>query len=168
MRTFVAVRPPAPAVAHLQSQLERWPSAPERWHVTLAFLGEVDEPRRLAAPLAAVCADAPPLQLSLTGSGTFGRGGPVWVGLDGDVAALTALAQEVGRACRRAGVAVDRRPYRPHLTVGRGRRPDPRVLASYAGPVWQADEVELVVSHLSRWVRHEVVERLPLGAALTS
>ena len=43
MRTFLAVRPPAPALEHLQAVLPRWPSAPERWHLTLAFLGECPE-----------------------------------------------------------------------------------------------------------------------------
>ena len=165
MRTFVAVRPPPEAVTHLQAELARWPSAPERWHVTLAFLGEVDAPRRLAAPLGAVCAATDPFRLRLAGSGTFGRGGPVWVGVDGDVDRLTALAQDVANACRRAGVDVERRAYRPHLTVGRRGHPDPRALASYIGPEWRVDEVELVVSHLGRVVRHEVVDRLPLGSA---
>ena len=168
MRTFVAVRPPASAVAHLEQELTGWPSAPERWHVTLAFLGAVDAPRALAAPLAEVCAAAPPFRLQLAGSGTFGRSGPVWVGVGGDVDALDGLAGAVARACRRAGVEVERRPYRPHLTVGRRGHPDLRALSSYVGPEWPVDEVELVVSHLGRTVRHEVVERLPLGAQSAS
>jgi 2'-5' RNA ligase len=163
VRTFVAVRPPPSAVEHLRAVLPSWPSAPERWHLTLAFLGEVADPSTLASPLAAVCARSAPLDLRLAGSGTFGRGGPVWVGVEGDRAALTGLAAAVAQACRDLGVDVERRPYRPHLTVGRRGRPDPARLAAYAGPAWTASEVELVASRLGRSVEHRVLERFPLS-----
>ena len=163
MRTFVALRPPPEAVAHLEAVLPRWPSAPERWHLTLAFLDEVARPLDLEDDLLDVCAAAPPLSLQLAGSGTFGRNGPVWVGVRGDVLGLAALAGDVARACRARGIDVERRPYRPHLTVGRRGRPSPQRLASYEGPGWQASEVELVVSRLGPTVEHEVVGRYPLG-----
>ena len=161
MRTFLAVRPPPEAVTHLAGCLPE-PSAPERWHVTLVFLGEVDDPLRLTGSLTAACAARGPLALRLAGGGAFGRGGPVWVGVDGDVAGLTALAGALADACRREGVDVERRPYRPHLTVGRRGRPDPRSLAGYAGPPWTAAEVELVASRLVPTVSHEVLHRIPL------
>ena len=163
MRTFVAVRPPPAAVEHLRAVLPSWPSAPERWHLTLAFLGEVADPSTLLPGLAAACARRPPLGLRLAGSGVFGRGGPVWVGVDGDRAGLVGLAGAVAQACREAGVDVERRPYRPHLTVGRRGRPDPARLAAYAGPVWTATEVELVASRLGPPVQHRVLERFALA-----
>ena len=163
MRTFLAVRPPATAVAHLAARLPQAPAAPERWHLTLVFLGEVAAPTSLADGLAAVCAVRRPLQLRLAGSGRFGPGGPVWAGVQGDVAGLTALAAALADTCRAQGVEVERRPYRPHLTVGRRGRPDPQALADYAGPDWTAAEVELVASRLGRTVTHEVLRRLPLA-----
>ena len=163
MRTFVAVRPPPAAVEHLRAALPAWPSAPERWHLTLAFLGEVDDPPALVPALAQRGARRPPLGLRLAGSGEFGRTGPVWVGVEGDRAGLTALAGDVARACRAAGLDVERRPYRPHLTVGRRGRPDRALLASYAGPRWTAAEVELVASRLGPVVEHRVLERFPLA-----
>jgi 2'-5' RNA ligase len=162
VRTFVAVRPPPAAVDHLRAALPSWPSAPERWHLTLTFLGEVADPSSLLPGLARVCAGREPVELRLAGSGAFGRGGPVWVGVEGDVAGLAALAGAVAQACRDVGVDVERRPYRPHLTVGRRGRPDPAVLAAYAGPAWTAGEVELVASRLGPSVEHRVLERLPL------
>ena len=158
----MAVRPPLTAVEHLRAVLPAWPSAPERWHLTLAFLGEVEDPHRLVPALAEVCTGRPPLDLRLAGSGAFGRGGPVWVGVEGDRAPLTALAGAVARACRDAGVEVERRPYRPHLTVGRRGRPDPALLAAYTGPTWTAGEVELVASRLGPPVEHRVLDRFPL------
>lgn len=163
MRTFLAVRPPPVARDHLAAVLPAEPSAPERWHLTLVFLGEVADPGRLTGDLAAVCARGRPLELRLAGSGVFGRGGPVWVGVSGDVAGLTELAGGLADACRAHGIDVERRPYRPHLTVGRRGRPDRRLLADYTGPAWDAAEVELVASRLGRTVSHEVLHRFPLG-----
>lgn len=153
MRLFVALRPPPEALAHLEAALPQWPSAPERWHLTLAFLGEVDAPPDLTG-----VGDGP-LTLQLRGSGVFGRGGPVWVGVAGELDRLTALAAGVASTCRRQGHEVERRPYRPHLTVGRRGHPDPSRLAAYEGPVWTATELELVRSSVGRTVEHVVLQR---------
>jgi 2'-5' RNA ligase len=161
VRLFVALRPPSDAVAHLQAQLTQWPSAPERWHLTLAFLGEVPDDAAVDRALATALAGAPSPELCLAGSGTFGQRA-VWVGLDGDLDGLQELARRVSAAVRQAGVPLERGHYRPHLTVGRAGRPDPARLRSYRGPAWTAREVELVRSDLGRTVSHTVLARYPL------
>jgi 2'-5' RNA ligase len=160
VRLFVALRPPREALADLESRLPQWPGAPERWHLTLAFLGDVPAVEPVDAELAAELAGAPAPELVLAGSGTFGR--TVWVGLDGELDRLQELARRVSSAVRRAGVPLERRRYRPHLTVGRGGRPDPARLSGYRGPAWTAREVELVRSDLGRTVTHTVLARYPL------
>lgn len=163
MRLFVALRPPPDAVEHLQAQQPRWPSPPERWHVTLAFLGEVPNPQPVDATLRQRLAASPSFQLRLEGSGTFGRNGPVWTGVGGDIPALRALAAAVVDAALEGGVELERRPYRPHLTVGKRGHPDPAALTGYRGPTWRTREVELVRSDLGRTVVHTVLQRYPLG-----
>lgn len=123
--------PPAPALDHLDGALARLrqrPAAP-RWvgrdalHITLAFFGEVPQSQvpALTGALAAAL-DSPSVHLRLAGAGTFPEWGAprvLWVGVDGDLEVLAALAGAAADAARSTGVPVDRRPYRPHLTVGR-------------------------------------------------
>jgi RNA 2',3'-cyclic 3'-phosphodiesterase len=171
------VVPPDPALDHLAGSLARLRDRPDapRWvgrdaqHVTLAFFGEV--PAGQVAELTdavGAAVGAPSLHLRLSGAGTFPeRGAPrvLWVGVDGDLAELAALAGAAADAGRSAGVPVDRRPYRPHLTVGRwsasGAPPSGRPLAGrlgrYAGPHFTAGAVVLMRSHHGTGPRYETV-----------
>lgn len=135
----------------------------EQWHVTLAFLGEVADPEPLHEPLRRAAAGSPPLELRLQGSGVFRGPGALYARLAGDVDGLHQLAADVQAACRDAGVHLEPRPYRPHVTVARRLPADPGLLAHYAGPTWQAREVELVRSTLGARAEHEVLERYPLA-----
>ena len=163
VRLFVALRPPSDAVEHLQRLLPQWPGPPERWHLTLAFLGEVADEGPVDAALAVGLDGAPGPELVLAGSGSFGR--TVWVGVDGDLDELHELARRTSAAVRGAGVPLERRRFRPHVTVGRAGRPDPARLSAYRGPAWTAGQVELVRSDLGRTVTHTVLARYPLGPA---
>lgn len=161
MRLFVAVRPPAAALASLAETLGR--SVDARGHLTLAFLGEQPDPQAFLRPLTDAVARHTPFSLSLSGGQCFG-GRVLSAAVVGDVSALQGLALEVQEACRLAGAEVDDRPFRPHLTLARGRGLRvPPALAAYEGPSWQVAEVELVRSRLGRRVEHQVVQRFPLG-----
>ncbi|MGB8649536.1 MAG: RNA 2',3'-cyclic phosphodiesterase [Mycobacteriales bacterium] len=151
MRLFVALRPPAPACEHLARALGR--VADPRWHLTLAFLGEQPGAAPFAAALQQV--RSPPVSLTLSGGLTFGHR-VLAVGLAGELDQLQVLALAVRDVCR----VEESRPYRPHLTLARGRGLRvPSALASYQGPVWTATELELV---RSRHGEHEVLSRHPL------
>lgn len=167
MRLFVAVDPSAQTRAHLADALERLPrdarlrfTDPATWHVTLAFLGEVDASTAgaLESALAETARRAAPVELRLEGCGSFGgRGGAaLWVGVVGE---LAPLAAEVRAAARSHGIRLDDGPFRPHLTIARtrGTRPPAEHLAAYSSPPWVADEMKLVRSHLGRPLRHTPV-----------
>lgn len=103
----------------------------EQLHLTLRFIGEVD--RGLEAPLAreiaAATAELPGFPVRLRAAGVFPshrRARVLWVGVE-ETPALAALQRSVEEAVVRAGVAPDPRPFRPHVTVGRIRRPPPPV-----------------------------------------
>ena len=150
----------------------RW-GATDRWHLTLLFLGAVADERvpPLRTAAGEVAAAAPAMRLRLTGGGRFGsvrRPQVFWVGLDGDVAALSALAAGLAAVARDLGLPVEDRPFRPHLTLGRWppRRPAdgtlPERLVGYAGPDWPVTEVRMVESHLGTAARHETLAAWPL------
>jgi RNA 2',3'-cyclic 3'-phosphodiesterase len=172
---FAAVVPPPPALDHLDGALDRLrdrAGAP-RWvgrdtqHVTLAFFGEV--PAARVPSLTDALSDAlssVEVHLRLAGAGTFPeKGDPrvLWVGVDGDVEELAGLARAAAAAGRSAGIDVDRRSYRPHVTIGRwahAARGDRRLaaaLANYAGPHFTAGEVVLMRSHHGAAPRYEAV-----------
>jgi 2'-5' RNA ligase len=155
LRLFVAVRPPAPARQHLADALGRDPDP--RWHLTLAFLGEQPDPG--AFDLAPAVAGLDPFPLALSGATRLGQ--VVATGVRGDTRALERLARAVQRSCRDAGAVLERRRWRPHLTVGRGAVPD--VLLDYEGPAWTVSEVELVRSVLGRQAEHTVLRGFALG-----
>ncbi|BCB81140.1 RNA 2',3'-cyclic phosphodiesterase [Phytohabitans flavus] len=172
MRLFVAVYPPEPVVHDFATCVERLRvsqamrdgintrvASRDNWHVTLAFLGDVPDDRgddaAKAIERAAVLAE--PFEVRLTGGGRFGRGRftILWVGVGGEVAALGGLSREVRRELKRARLAYDPKPLRPHLTVARpGDRldrvevdADRATLDEYESPPWTVAEVVLMRSH---------------------
>lgn len=181
MRLFVAITPPQDAIDELRSATAalrtgsgtvRW-SAPEQWHLTLAFLGEVDDRARqdVVERLGRAAARHDPCTLSLAGAGRFGQR-VLWTRVHGDVDRLRRLAASVRAAARRSRIAVEDRPYRPHLTLARARgdadlRPAVTALGGFAGRAWTARELHLVRSRLGAWpdgrAHHEPVQSWPLG-----
>ena len=204
MRAFVALIPPVAALTELGAAVEplraahpglRWATAAQ-WHLTLAFLGEVDERALpdLTERLARAARRHEPMRLAFGGAGRFGSR-LLWIGVDaapdgrpderesprstGRVPrsdrradGLRRLAASVTAAARRSGIAVDDRPYRPHLTLARARdgadfRPLVAALGGFAGSPWSAEALHLVRSRLGAGAGgtavHEIVGTWPLG-----
>ncbi|MEU9891511.1 RNA 2',3'-cyclic phosphodiesterase [Sphaerisporangium sp. NPDC051011] len=184
VRLFVALSPCPEALAEVSAavepHVEQWPglrwTAPETWHLTLAFLGEVPETalRGLRTRLARAARRYPPMTLAFQGAGAFPsarRARVVWLGVEGGGAVLSRLAASVAAAGRRAGAAYEeKKPYHPHLTLARARpregldvTPLTAVLKEFAGTSWRADAVHLMRSHPGPKVRYEPVGCWPLG-----
>lgn len=101
---------------------------PERMHLTLKFLGEIDE--HLVAPiserLTEVCASQQPVSLEAVGLGCFPnarRPRVVWVGLEGDLDGARRIQKAIDIALKDFGFQPEEREFKPHITLGRVRGP---------------------------------------------
>ncbi|AJF66584.1 RNA 2',3'-cyclic phosphodiesterase [Streptomyces vietnamensis] len=166
MRLFAAVVPPPGQLDELGRVVDRlhrmpgadrlrWTSRPG-WHLTLAFMGEVDEELlpELRVRMERAAHRTPPFSLRLHAGGHFGRRA-LWVGVAGDLDLLRLLAERSDAAARRAGVPMDEhRRYQAHLTVGRARGDGVSLgsfveeLGGFEGARWRVGELALVRSNL--------------------
>ena len=106
----------------------RW-VRPEHLHLTLAFLGEVNEAQASAATgaIAQPLAQAP-FDIAFQGLGAFPpRGAPrvLWIAVAAGEAQVSALAREVADRLGQARVPFEDRPFSPHLTVARWKTSRP-------------------------------------------
>lgn len=142
MRLFVALPVPADvrdrgaaAVAALSARTSsavdsavRW-TDPDGWHLTVAYLGLVDDDRlgEVAGVVDVVAATAPPMVLRTDAAGRFGRR-VLWLGVEDEPAgAVAALGERVQTALAAVDLPVERRTVEPHITLARGRGRSGRV-----------------------------------------
>ena len=92
----------------------------ENLHLTLSFLGETPPERLNDVRNAMETVTVPPFRLQIGGIGSFRReGGELyWAGIEHSDALLR-LHEELGAALVRQGFPVERREFRPHLTLVR-------------------------------------------------
>jgi RNA 2',3'-cyclic 3'-phosphodiesterase len=167
MRLFVAIVPPPEALGELSAAVDplrvaapelRWASR-ESWHLTLAFLGEVDEHvlPELSTRLQRAAGRHPSQELAISGAGAFpqaARARVLWAGFQADSRGLAALAASVAAGARRAGAPPpdEGRKYKPHLTLARCREPADvsglaKTLAGFTGTRWTATSIHLIRSY---------------------
>ena len=183
MRLFLAAELPAAIKERvvevhdeLAGQLRGWRWVrPEGIHLTLRFLGEVEESKDLAArsvwrdTVAAVSR----FHLRVAGPGRFPeRGAPrvLWLGVEETEpgGALAELAGALETVARQLGWAAETRGFHPHLTLARrarGARPDdvPRRPPEAQAAGW-VREVILVRSRLGRdGASYTALDSFPLG-----
>ncbi|MGD8276482.1 MAG: RNA 2',3'-cyclic phosphodiesterase [Gemmatimonadota bacterium] len=184
MRLFVAINLPEAErtrLHHAAADLRR-SALPVRWvardalHLTLAFLGEVAEPRldTIRSALERVGAERTAFEVVVGGLGAFPsakRPRVVWVGIEA-APELLALQRDVEAALAPLGFEPEARPFSPHLTLGRARR-DARpgdfgaferlAQAMRYGATVPVRSVDLMQSHLSSaGARYERIARAPL------
>ena len=127
IRLFVALSLPEDLRARLAAlgggiEGARWVPA-ENLHVTLRFIGEVQESvgEDLVAALDGVRSG--PVRVSLSGAGHFGtrdKAHSLWIGVE-RTPELVALHEKTDRALVRAGLPPEPRKYAPHVTLARLR-----------------------------------------------
>lgn len=104
----------------------RW-VAPENIHLTVKFLGQVEAARiaDLSAALSNSAQSVLPFTLTVRELGCFPnsmRPDVIWAGLGGQLTEAAELVRRVEETFAAIGFAREKRPFSPHLTLGRVRR----------------------------------------------
>jgi 2'-5' RNA ligase len=134
-------------IDRLRAQLSHGASftRPTQVHVTLQFLGEVDEAREKAATEVARAIEMPAFDFVVAGAGAFpsdARPSVLWLGVQRGEA-LIALADDLAARLRAGGFALDDRKYHPHLTLARikDRRVQRRASEALRSIEWEPQRV---------------------------
>lgn len=174
-RTFIGLPMPEPyqrAAGRLARDLGKGLASkvswvkPGNWHLTLKFLGDVEEDQVEDIGRALGGVDWEPFVLQAAGGGFFPDGRRprvVWTGLAKGGPESRALAASVEKGLAPLGFEPENRPFRAHLTLGRVRRAGRDqwgdVLAALNREAWP----ETTMDHFVLWKS----ELSPQGPAYT-
>ena len=178
MRLFIAIELPDGIKRQLAGMWTDIPGcrwvAREQIHLTLAFLGEVDDAtfKSLTRELARI--QAPGFRLRFSGTGCFPdrrRPRVLWVGLEPEPL-LSSLASLVRTAVLACDIPQEDRPFSPHITLARLRFPAAREVGAFLDhppqqelPPVSVQEFILFQSHLTpQGAVHTAVKQFPLIA----
>lgn len=133
-------------------------------HLTLAFMGDVSQAQLDdLLDLAGKLREAP-FDLTLDQIGWWPRNGIFWAGCQTTPSHQRRLSNELSKALRTAGFAVDTRPHFPHVTLLRNAHCS--TLPVLKTPIsWRVDAFSLVESKLQvSGSLYSVLARWPLSA----
>ena len=166
MRLFFALWPPADTArelgewaAEVAEQCGGKVTAVESIHLTLAFLGETEPDKAIAA---ARYVKAPRHRLPIDAAQYVKRNEMVWVGPAKMPQELASLAADLHGALRAAGFVLEERPYRAHVTLVRKARL-PKSIPRLPRVAWPVTEFLLMRSRTSsKGSTYEPLERFAL------
>lgn len=178
---FFAVKLPNEA----KSFLDKWVQAhkvdypfgkwvhPEDFHITLAFLGFAEEDKKENAvnSMGEAISGIPSFSLTLNQIGTFGPPKSpriFWAGVnESDV--LKELQKRVYKQCLDIGFQVDKKPFKPHITLARKWKGEQPYEKGRVIPIdtdrpfsFSVDEVVLYETHLDKTPKYKEFARFTL------
>jgi len=154
IRTFISIDLPEgikEGISGLQGRLKRdechigW-VRPEAIHLTLKFLGEIDEKKipEIETATRKAIQGYTPFFLRIMGLGVFPnlkRPRIIWLGINGEGDNLLRLQSRIEEEMEKIGHAAEKRAFKPHLTIGRVR--DPSGLKGLIDAIESEREIEL-------------------------
>ncbi|MGI6128710.1 MAG: RNA 2',3'-cyclic phosphodiesterase [bacterium] len=161
MRLFLA----APLPPGIRTQLTAWQDLlaqsvdnakwvkGENLHLTLKFLGEVNPAKIqvLTTATAAALGEFSQFTFNISGIGVFPylqRARILWAGVKDDKRCLQRLQRDLEQCLVKLGFPCETKPFTPHLTLGRLRRPTP-VSLPIVPEIQEAVKVDSVVLYES-------------------
>lgn len=183
LRTFIAIELDRELKGHLrdlQSHLReqvaprsvRW-VRPEGIHLTLKFLGDtplaqIDE---VQSALSQVAAESKPFTFTVGGLGCFPnsrRPRVVWVDLQEVTGTMARLRDAVEAHVAPLGFPTEKRPFHPHLTLGRVQRRASKSEVREIGEVVAASAIGIIDEMTVTSVSYIKSELKPSGAVYTT
>ncbi|NVK18523.1 MAG: RNA 2',3'-cyclic phosphodiesterase [Methylocystaceae bacterium] len=177
LRLFIGLELPGTVLDRLEQLCSglkeaRWVE-PHNMHLTLFFIGEIDEGQAedLHHGLDKIRFD--PFDLYLAELNCFAhkhQPSSIWAGVKGDVVALHHLQNKVRGAVEIAGIEAEKRKYKPHVTIARLKKTPSEQALSYMEAhnvlkteAFTVSRFTLFRSHLTRHgAEYEVLERYGL------
>ncbi len=129
----------------------------ENYHITLRFIGDIDDRKADDVLDCLYHIDRPPFEISLGSLNFFAKRNPhsLWASVSPSMP-LMALQSEIERVLRRFGIQPDSRKFTPHVTIARLRGARYEDVARYLGqsgvyqsPSYKVDEFQLFSSRNS-------------------
>jgi len=185
LRAFIAIEVPDDIRAELgvlaRGLRPRLPklawTPPENLHLTVRFLGNIPSHAvpRLLDRLRTSLAPIPSFLLQIAGLGAFPDlryPSIIWAGVAPPIAPLIRTREAVESAAVAIGCDPESRPYHPHITLGRIRRPRPGPWNTILGPLSDRPIGGFPVSAVSLFssvtaptgAQHTRIARVPLAS----
>jgi 2'-5' RNA ligase len=161
-RTFIAYRVNAgkeilDCLGQLRRSLKeekiRWVD-PASMHITLTFIGDTAEQQaiEIGKIMERYVPRYSPPEIIIQGMGIFrsiSKPRVIWLGIN-PIPELEDLKTEIDRELGQIGLSVEKRPFRPHLTLGRVRWLNDKLrladlVNEYHGKLFQNDEIDELV-----------------------
>lgn len=133
------------------------PVPPDKWHVTLVFLGSVEAAVIPCLKAAATRVRAVPFELVFDHTGYWRQARAMWMGPRPSTA-LDDLHAALRAGIAPCGIALEDRPFRPHLTLVRklARSPPPTPISPVTWTVREFVLMESVAGGYARLARWEM------------
>lgn len=117
-------------------------TVPDNMHLTLAFIGDYDDPEYVKSVIDSI--EIRPFDMTLSGIGAFKD--LWWVGIENSTP-LQAIARRLRRALAEADIPFDRKKFSPHITIIRRAKGSPADVPT--GEIDQYFGASMTVDHIS-------------------
>jgi len=135
----------------------------ENWHITLAFLGQVDKPTKQCMQQVAATVQGEGFKLSLDKLAYWSKPRILWLGAGETPGALVNLVNNLTMGLKDCGYSPDPRPFKLHLTLMR-KAARANSLPPITPIVWSVEDFCLVRSTIdAHGARYRVIARWALN-----